>query len=250
MSWHYLDRDESTASPFGDWSSPRTSHPLHLPVLNYVEAAILASFVMIVVVFTCDPAREPQVLPAWSSPTPHPQGSFRTVEFSPDGRMLATGGDDGSLVLSDMGMGVDMELASEQLARVISLAFSHDGSTLAAGHGDSTVSLWDLASGKKRATLTGHSGLVKGVAFSPDDKIMASADASGSIRLWDIASGKTKANFRGHRDAVSAVAFAPDGFALASACGEGAVKVWDLERKVRREHPGQQPSAWDPTVMR
>jgi WD40 repeat protein len=53
------------------------------------------------------------------------------MAFAPDGRRLATGGDDGAVVLWEVGRGAERDLPGEARRTVLSLAFSPDGATLA-----------------------------------------------------------------------------------------------------------------------
>ena len=219
MPRHSVDRDEARSSGEGYRSSPRDGHSVRLPLLSLARAGLLSAFLIALIVMTCDPSRHNEESPAWSSPTGYEPGTFWTVAFSLDGQMLATGGDDGGLVLWELGKGVETELSRDRLAGVVSVAFSRDGSTLAAGHGDSMISLWDVKATKKRATLSGHLGVVKCMAFAPDGKTLAGGSSEGPVRIWDVTSGRTKATLLGHRNTVFAVSFAPDGSTLASACG-------------------------------
>jgi WD40 repeat protein len=112
------------------------------------------------------------------------------VAFSPDGRILATAGDDGTIRLWDPNR---LEPVGQPLTGhsngVWGVAFSPDGRLLAsAGGPDETVRLWDVNTGTSVGDpLTGHKGPVTSVAFSPDGKILASAGGTdATVRLWPI----------------------------------------------------------------
>ncbi len=239
--------DNPPTSRDGDRSSPRASHSLRLPVLNSVQAGVLLILALTFVVWTCDPKRNDGASPTWSSRMRHPPGKLWTVAFSPNGRLLVTGADNGALVLWETGKGVKKDLSSDRLGRVFCSAFSLDGSILAAGHGESSVSLWNVSTGNKLTTLRGHSGLVMCLAFSPNGKTLASGGDDPSIRLWDIPSGETKANLPSHHRPLCALCFAPDGLTLASACVGGVVTLWDPISRGGRKLIG--PNSDDQAVM-
>ena len=100
-----------------------------------------------------------------------------------DGRRLATGGDDGSIVLWELGNGAEKVLCRGLQSPVLPVAFSPDGATLATGHTDSKCVLWDVTTGKKRAMLRGHTGAVISLDFSPDGAILASGGSDSTSVL-------------------------------------------------------------------
>ena len=172
-------------------------------ILNLRQTGLLSAVVMTLVVLTREPARQVEESPIWSIPTGHLHG-VEAAAFSPDGQRLATGGDDGSVVIWQVGKGVETEFSHGRSSRVVCMAFSPDGTTLATGHDNSTIVLWDVTTGKERAKLTGRTHRVLSLDFSPDGATLATGGGESSIRLWDVASGKIKATLCGHRHAVCA----------------------------------------------
>src|SRR5262249_8547424 len=74
-------------------------------------------------------------------------GFVRSVVFSPDGKTLASGSEDDTLILWDVASRQPLgPPLTGHIATVTSVAFSPDGKTLASGSGDKTVLLWDMAS--------------------------------------------------------------------------------------------------------
>ena len=122
------------------------------------------------------------------------------VTFSPNGDVVAAGGDRGTVYLwnvssvrSDGGVGSEVAELRGHDQLVIGLDFSPDGRTLATGGRDGTIRLWDVAaalksggSGAEVPEFTGHTGGVNGVAFRPDGQWLASGGVDNLVQLWPV----------------------------------------------------------------
>jgi WD40 repeat protein len=168
--------------------------------------------------------------------------AVNTVVFSPDGRLIASGGDDRKLILWDRGQGREWQTLPPAVNRVAALAFSPDGNFLAwstgtafaPGEAAPVIWLWDIAAGRLARPLvetpTGHQSVYspRTLAFSPDGNILAAGGDDRVIRLWNLADGTLRSTFTGHPNATMSLAFAPDGAFLASGGGDGTVKLWNV----------------------
>ncbi|MGW2721603.1 nSTAND1 domain-containing NTPase [Streptomyces sp. NPDC001492] len=153
-------------------------------------------------------------------------GGAESVAFSPDGRTLASGNDDGKVRLWETATGKLRATLSGHRDIVESVAFSPDGRTLASGSDDDTIRLWDTATGAPPATLPGHTNGVESVAFSPNGRTLASGGSDGEARLWDVATGKLRTTLTGDTATVESVAFSPNGRTLATSSDYGAL-LWE-----------------------
>jgi len=238
MSKHSFKSRGLVQSTVLEQSSRGAKRPVWLTILGCAPPGLLAVLVLVYFLIASRPSpKEASSSPTWSTTTDHILG-VEAVAIGPAGQRLATGGNDGSVMLWAVGTGAEKALPGEGSQPVLCLAFSPDGATLAAGNRDASVALWDVASGKKRVTLRGHSGAVRSLAFSPDGTIVATGSEDETIRLWYVVSGDIKDVLPGHRRPVTAVSFAPDGRTLASGCSEGRVKLWDITGAKPHELPG------------
>ncbi|MEY9863581.1 energy-coupling factor transporter ATP-binding protein EcfA2, partial [Catenulispora sp. GAS73] len=150
-----------------------------------------------------------------------------SAEFSPNGKMLATAGIDGTARLWDAATGKPGPVLQGHTGPVWSVVFSPDGSAVATASDDGTARLWDAATGKPGLILRGHTDRLTLVAFGPKGHSLATASWDGTARLWDAATGKPGPILQGHTGPVVSVVFSPDGRALATASADGTARLWD-----------------------
>ena len=156
------------------------------------------------------------------------KGAVNKVAFSPDGKVLASCGDDGLISLRDTE--TDQKLGENKSdKKVVSLAFSPDGKSLASANEDGTISLFKIADGLTpiQQRSTGSMVSVNDLAFSPDGKILASGSDDGTVMLWDADLNPPRVLRGASVSGIMSVAFSPDGKTLASGNNDGAVVLWD-----------------------
>jgi WD40 repeat protein len=142
--------------------------------------------------------------------------AVRTVTFSPDGRMLASASDDGTIKLWEVITGKLRATLQGESQHNNSLAFSADGKLLGRGGPHETISRWNLTSGQQTFKLDGHTGNVTSVVFSKNGALIALAGSDNTLKVWDVKTGQEKARFQSS-DPVSSVAFSNEGNLLVSA---------------------------------
>ena len=169
------------------------------------------------------------------------QGEIRSVAYSPDGRWMAAGSDDGTVGLWTNGT-ITLKRLQGHTAGVRSLAFSPDASLLASGSNDHTVQVWrNLEQDRPHREQVGrHEGGVWALAFTPDAARLASAGADRTVRIWPVRGPGEGVVLNVAKDArIRTLAFSPDGAVLAFGSEDGTVQLWAWEE------PGRQPVVWD-----
>ena len=112
------------------------------------------------------------------------------MAFSPDGRILATGGGHGRIRLLDTKSGKELQQREGHAGPIHSIAFSPGGRFLASGADDDKVLLWDISSGRLVGSFAGHQMPVTCVDFSTDGTEIVSGSQDGSVRIWNVARGR------------------------------------------------------------
>jgi WD40 repeat protein len=150
------------------------------------------------------------------------------VVISPDGKMVASGLGDETVVQSTFDGKILNELG-RTVRYIESIDISPDHKLIASSGFFGDIDIWDSASGRVLKKLKGHKDIVSSVVFSPDGKTIASGARDSTVRLWDLASGVEKREFSVQSALSNSVAFSRDGRLLASGDSDGTVKVWSVD---------------------
>ncbi|MEZ5306150.1 MAG: WD40 repeat domain-containing protein [Pyrinomonadaceae bacterium] len=155
--------------------------------------------------------------------------SANAVAFSPDGKLLASVGNDRAINLFEASSGkLVREFAKGEGPQLVSVAFSTDGKHLISAVAKDVAIVWETATGKEVFRLPHPEG-VNFVAASPDGKWFATGAGDGSVKLWNAKSGKETKTLNPHSVRVMFIDFSRDGRYMATASGDRLIKIFDLK---------------------
>jgi WD40 repeat protein/class 3 adenylate cyclase len=171
-----------------------------------------------------DAATGKRVLPPWKG---HDL-DINDVQFSPDGSMLATVGEDGALKIWDPATG-DLRSSVTGGGQVFGPSFSADGSLVSASWPDEgTVRIADPSTGKVITSIEGIETQPFETALSPDGRSIAVSNGfSSDVAIFDTASAEPRFELRGHLYPVSSISWDPDGQRIATGAFDSSVRIWD-----------------------
>jgi WD40 repeat protein len=118
------------------------------------------------------------------------EGGFASMAFSPDGKVLATGGSDSILRVWDPATGQVLKQLENLGGTVTALDFALDSKRLAFVVGQSAVRIIDPSTGAEEVQTLGHWSSITSISCSPDGRKVFTFGAEGILRTWDLPSGR------------------------------------------------------------
>ncbi|KIM89364.1 hypothetical protein PILCRDRAFT_60971, partial [Piloderma croceum F 1598] len=114
---------------------------------------------------------------------------FYSVTFSPDGRHIASGSSDNTIMVWDAQTGnIISGPFKGHTSGIYSVAFSPDSVHVILGSADNTIIIWDAQTGNViSGPFLGHTESIKSVTFSPDSRHIVSGSSDDTIRVWELA---------------------------------------------------------------
>jgi WD40 repeat protein len=154
------------------------------------------------------------------------------IEFSPDGKLIATGGGEpsrsGEVKIWETTTGkLVRSLDALHSDTVFGLKFSPDGTKLASVAADKFLKVTNVSDGKELKSFEGHTHHVLGVDWKSDGKQLVTSGADNVIKLWDYETGEQVRTLNPATKQVTALKWLAGKPQVVAGTGEPAVKIWN-----------------------
>jgi len=156
------------------------------------------------------------------------QQTVRSITWSPDGKMLASGANDAQLLVWDLNGTVHVQ--KPQGGAVRAVAWSPDGQQLAVGAANMVMFLNPLTGAALAQTTQQHTASVTTLAWSPLQTLQLVSGGLDKLAIvWNTSTYTPQTIFKGHTTAIESASWAPDGRTVGSSSHGGVVRVWNAE---------------------
>lgn len=112
--------------------------------------------------------------------------SFRSLAFSPNGKVLAMiGGNVAGVSLINSATGKELRRLPKEPHSTNCFVLTPGGKRIVTGNWDGIIRVYSLETGKEVGQLKGHRGHINRLALSPDGRLLASGSSDGTALIWD-----------------------------------------------------------------
>ncbi|MEC4815995.1 MAG: hypothetical protein SAK29_22390 [Scytonema sp. PMC 1069.18] len=114
-----------------------------------------------------------------------PTGTVTSINFSPDGNTIVSGGVDSTIKLWSKD-GTELRTLKNHYYEVTNVCFSSDSSTIASADISGIIKLWSKNGTELQTLKIKSRGYITSMKFSPNGKTLACTSDTGEIILWNF----------------------------------------------------------------
>ena len=163
-------------------------------------------------------------------------GIIHRADFNFDGRVVATGGADGKVLLWNTESGqIQLEIEAHEYS-IDNLAYHPNKQQVATtSASENCVKLWDTGSGIESAKIVvGH--IINDLDYNKDGSKIVTADQSGTIKIWTTNPGKELLSIESTGRIFNNVIFSPDSSLIVASGENHKISIWDAQNGQLKRH--------------
>lgn len=154
------------------------------------------------------------------------QQIVRSVSWSPNGSLLASGADDSQLYIWGTDGAVQRKMQFP--ASVRALAWSPEGQRLVVGSANQVIFVNATNGMMLGHAAQRHTGIVSSVSWTPHNQMqVVSGAADMRAVVWDSTNYQSQYIYTRHTTPIEVVSWAADGQMIASSTHEGIIRIWN-----------------------
>ncbi len=153
--------------------------------------------------------------------------SILTLDFSPDGKYLASGGADKAVRITELSSGKMVKLFEGHTHHVLGVSWRGDGRIIASSGADNVVKVWDWTTGDRRKNVEGWDKEVTSLHYLGSGDVAATTAGDAKVRLINSDGGEVK-KLDGAKDFMNTLGSTRTGDLVVAGGEDGVLHVWDV----------------------
>ena len=153
------------------------------------------------------------------------------LEFSPDGKQIASCGADRFAKIFDVASGNFVRSFEGHTHHVLGVSWRLDGRLLASGGADKVIKVWNVRTGEQTRTIEGFGKEVTSIRFVADGDHVVACSGDKSVQMKNANNGADVRSFAGASDFMYAVSSSANGKVIAAGGQDSVIRVWDSDGK-------------------
>lgn len=149
------------------------------------------------------------------------------VDFSKDGKLLASAAADKFVKVFDLATGAHVRSYEGHTHHVMDVSFKGDGTQLVSAGADNAIKVWNAETGEQARTISTYSKQVTSLSFIGMQDEFISCSGDKRVFRHRASNGGTVREFKGCPDYVYCSATTADGKVVAAGCEDGVLRVWN-----------------------
>ncbi len=154
--------------------------------------------------------------------------SVLSLDFSSDGRLIASGGADKQVRVSDLASGKQVKVFEGHTHHVMGVSWRADGRVLVSSGADNAAKVWDWIKGERRKNLDGWEKEVTSIRYLGGGTRLLTTSGDKQVRLIGEDGGSPSA-LAGTADFMQTSSVSRDGQWAAAGGEDSVLRVWDTK---------------------